>query len=61
LFATEGTDLRGPMRAGASDDEIAKILNSVWQHRSDRYSEVRVPERDEKPLLNKVEMYRMGG
>ena len=61
LFATEGTDLRGPMRAGASDDEIASILNSVWLNRTDRYSEVRKPEPDEKPLLNKVEMYRMGG
>lgn len=61
LFATEGTDLRGPLRAGASDDEMANILNSVWLNRADRYSEVRKPEPDEKPLLNKVEMYRMGG
>jgi cyclic pyranopterin phosphate synthase len=61
LFATEGTDLRGPMRAGASDDEIARILNAVWLNRSDRYSEVRKPEQNEKPLLNKIEMYRMGG
>jgi len=61
LFATEGTDLRGPMRAGASDDDIANILSNVWLQRTDRYSELRKPEPIDKPLVNKVEMYRMGG
>lgn len=61
LFATDGTDLRGPLRNGASDAEIAAIMTSMWRHRTDRYSETRVPSSTEKPLLNKVEMYRMGG
>ena len=61
LFATDGTDLRGPLRDGASDEEIADIMNSVWRRRSDRYSELRAPASSEKPLINKVEMYRMGG
>jgi GTP 3',8-cyclase len=31
LFALEETELRGPMRAGASDDEIAALIRaSVW-------------------------------
>jgi cyclic pyranopterin phosphate synthase len=29
LFATEETDLRGPMRAGASDDELAALVEST--------------------------------
>jgi cyclic pyranopterin phosphate synthase len=29
LFATEETDLRGPMRAGADDDELAALLRST--------------------------------
>jgi len=61
LFASAGTDLREPLRNGASDSELADILQSVWLLRSDRYSEVRKPEAAEKPLVNKVEMYRMGG
>lgn len=61
LFATNGTNLREPLRSGADDQEIAGILKSVWLKRTDRYSEVRKPEPSEKPLINKVEMYRMGG
>jgi cyclic pyranopterin phosphate synthase len=61
LFATRGTDLKGPLRSGASDAELAEIIKQVWLQRSDRYSELRTPDVTEKPLLNKVEMYRMGG
>lgn len=61
LFATAGTDLREPLRSGADDEEIAAILKSVWLKRDDRYSELRKPEASESPLVNKVEMYRMGG
>lgn len=60
LFATEGTSLREPIRNGASDEELADILTRVWLNRGDRYSELRQPA-EEKPLINKVEMYRMGG
>lgn len=32
LFALEETDLRGPMRAGASDDELASVIRTnVWR------------------------------
>ena len=61
LFATTGTSLREPLRGDANDAEIASIMKSVWLNREDRYSETRKPEPTEKPLINKVEMYRMGG
>ncbi len=61
LFATTGTSLREPLRSGIDDDELAELLSKIWLTRADRYSELRRPEVDEKPLLSKVEMYRMGG
>jgi len=61
LFATNGTDLKAPLRDGADNAAIAELLQQVWLRRSDRYSEIRKPEPVEKPLLNRVEMYRMGG
>jgi len=61
LFATEGTSIREPIRNGASDEELAELLADIWLRRGDRYSELRKPEAEEKPLINKVEMYRMGG
>ena len=58
LFATGGTDLRGPLRSGASDDEIAELITAMWERREDRYSE----ERSGIPLgLPKVEMSYIGG
>ena len=61
LFATNGTNLMEPLRSGASDAELADILRSAWVKRKDRYSETRVAEPVERPLVSKVEMYRMGG
>ncbi len=61
LFATQGTNLRALLREGAGDDAIASALTSIWARRDDRYSEVRQPSTVEKPLVNKIEMYRMGG
>jgi GTP 3',8-cyclase len=61
LFATEGTRLREPLRAGASDEELADLLRRVWLGRSDRYSEQRGRDTVSEQPLKKVEMYRMGG
>jgi cyclic pyranopterin phosphate synthase len=61
LFATRGTSLREILRDGSDDDAIASVLRNTWQDRSDRYSELREPAVVEKPLISKVEMYRMGG
>jgi cyclic pyranopterin phosphate synthase len=64
LFATGGQDLRTPLRAGASDDELRDRIREVWSTRSDRYSEERAantdPEGHVKPSP-KIEMYHIGG
>ncbi len=65
LFAAMGTELRTPLRSGASDADLVGLLQNVWRNRQDRYSEIRgrliehKPEGAEKP--ERVEMYRMGG
>ena len=61
LFATTGTNLREILRDGSDDEAIADVLRGIWRRRRDRYSELREPAPVEKPLINKVEMYRMGG
>jgi GTP 3',8-cyclase len=58
LFATEGTDLRGPLRKGASDDDLAGIIEKVWRGRTDRYSEIRTAETAKQ---RKIEMSYIGG
>jgi GTP 3',8-cyclase len=58
LFALKGHDLRGPLRLGASDEELAGILRGIWSRRSDRYSELRTAETSSLP---KVEMSYIGG
>ena len=60
LFGSSGADVRGPLRDGASDDDLAALLHDVWTLRADRYSELR------SQLLahgsrRKVEMYQIGG
>ena len=57
LFASKGTDLRTPLRAGASDEEIEQLICGIWGQRTDRYSE----ERGTEPRQEKVEMYHIGG
>ncbi|MDQ7081814.1 MAG: GTP 3',8-cyclase MoaA [Aquificota bacterium] len=42
LFASEGFDLKGLIRGGATDEEIADFLMRVWGSREDRYSEIEV-------------------
>jgi GTP 3',8-cyclase len=59
LFATQGMDLRAPLRAGASDDELLDLIRGVWTGRRDRYSELRASARN--PDLHKVEMNYIGG
>ena len=59
LFANRGHDLLGPMRAGASDAELAALIAALWSARDDRYSEIRGQARD--PRRQHVEMYEIGG
>jgi cyclic pyranopterin phosphate synthase len=64
LFAAGGTDLRTPLRAGASDDELRKLIEGVWTKRTDRYSEERAKltaSGDSSTRKAKIEMYQIGG
>ena len=58
LFATQGTDLRAPLRSGASDARLADIISRAWRARADRYSEIRTSETAGLP---KIEMSYIGG
>ena len=58
LFADKGTDFRGLLRSGASDDDISRLLSRVWRARTDRYSEIRTAE---TARTRKVEMSYIGG
>ncbi len=59
LFASDGLDLRAPLRAGASDEELAAILRRAWRARDDRYSEAALRRSPQIP--RKVEMSHIGG
>ena len=62
LFATDGVDLRGPMRQGASDADLADVIAGAWRVRRDRYSEERTElTAAEAAARTKVEMYHIGG
>jgi cyclic pyranopterin phosphate synthase len=58
LFAVKGTDLRGLVRGGAADPEVADAIRAVWSVRTDRYSELRSEATTDLP---RVEMFAMGG
>jgi cyclic pyranopterin phosphate synthase len=58
LFADQGSDFRGLLRGGASDDEISRLIGRVWGARADRYSEIRTAETARQ---RKVEMSYIGG
>jgi cyclic pyranopterin phosphate synthase len=59
LFATQGLDLRAPLRDGADDGELTRLVRGAWVQRTDRYSEVRGELRSRGG--QKIEMYYIGG
>jgi GTP 3',8-cyclase len=61
LFATRGIDLRGPLRDGADDAELLRIIRGAWVARTDRYSELREELRRDPTETKKIEMYYIGG
>jgi GTP 3',8-cyclase len=69
LYAQEGIDLRAPLRAGASADEIRALITGSWTARTDRGAEDRLALRDRSPLLQigrlredpHLEMHTRGG
>jgi cyclic pyranopterin phosphate synthase len=42
LYATHGIDLRAPLRAGASDVDLASLVSARWSGRDDRGAEQRL-------------------
>src|SRR3954468_16127416 len=41
LYATHGTDLRGPLRAGVSANNLSQKICAAWTKRDDRGAELR--------------------
>ncbi len=41
LFASQGYDLRGLLRGGATDAQLSDAVGAIWHGRTDRYSELR--------------------
>jgi cyclic pyranopterin phosphate synthase len=58
LYATRGVDLRGPLRQGASDEELAALITGRWQARADRGAEERLQVRHRSPLVQIAELRR---
>lgn len=46
LYAQHGTDLRRPLRAGATPDALRRLIAAVWESRADRGAEERRTVRD---------------
>jgi cyclic pyranopterin phosphate synthase len=42
LYASAGTDLRRPLRAGATREELRQLIHAVWSVRADRGAEERL-------------------
>jgi len=51
LYATRGTDLRSPLRAGLSHADLSALIRSEWGGRSDRGAEERLAVGDRSPLV----------
>jgi GTP 3',8-cyclase len=51
LYATRGIDLRGPLREGASPEELRGLIAGVWQRRDDRGAEDRLALGDQRAFV----------
>jgi len=60
LFASNGLDLRKPLRDGCTQEELQKIISNVWMNRNDRYSEIR-HKLTSSNKHKKIEMFQIGG
>lgn len=70
LYAEKGFDLRGPLRDGASHQEMMALVSQYWGNRSDRGAEIRLMQRDQRtafiPIQQlkqdpRLEMHTRGG
>jgi cyclic pyranopterin phosphate synthase len=50
LYAARGLDLRGPLRDGATDGELARLVDDAWRGRTDRGAEDRLGLARREPL-----------
>jgi cyclic pyranopterin phosphate synthase len=55
LYAERGTDLREPLRNGATDAELSELIASTWRGRSDRGAEARLG------LVNRTPLFQVEG
>jgi cyclic pyranopterin phosphate synthase len=51
LYATQGIDLRGPLRQGASPEDIRQLVTGGWQRRDDRGAEDRLALGDQRAFV----------
>jgi GTP 3',8-cyclase len=51
LYATSGTDLRAPLRAGATDEALRTLIADTWRVRTDRGAEERLALRDRSAMI----------
>ncbi len=58
LYATRGIDLRGPLREGASMEDMTSLLRSAWLDRADRGAELRLANPARAPLIAPGELRR---
>ncbi len=58
LYATRGIDLRGPLRHGASTEELKALITDRWGKRTDRGAEERLRMRHRSPLVEIAELRR---
>jgi GTP 3',8-cyclase len=58
LYATRGTDLRGPLRRGASAEELKALIGGRWEARTDRGAEERLRIRHRAPLVQIADLRR---
>jgi cyclic pyranopterin phosphate synthase len=60
-----GSDLKTPMRQGATDEELTGRIRDAWIVRADRYSDLRWERlktgRYEPQAHKKIEMITLGG
>ena len=64
LFAEKGFDIKRLLRGGdekGADSVIRDALAAIWQHRADRYSEIRTARSQDEVKARKVEMSFIGG
>ena len=66
LFSDHGHDLKSLIRSGATDEQLTEVIASVWQARTDRYSDERLaamnsPEGYQPKTHHKMEMITLGG